>query len=254
MNYYKLINGETFVGIATQLDFLEYQAKHNILLACSEEFAQYVQSDGQLYHASWMKPVTTDKVQYEVVELIAIDKDEYNALLEAIETGEEIVVETEQDVIEDVPVIDPSEEVTVEYIRAMKISEMSYTCNTVITNGFDVALSDEETHHFSLTTQDQLNLITLSTMIASGETSIPYHADGELCKFYSVDDITTIITTATAFKTYHVSYFNALKAYITSLNEIADISKITYGVDIPDEYQSDVLKALLAGQDGGEQP
>lgn len=244
LNYYKLISGKTFIGVATQLDFLEYQAKHNILLACSEEFAQYVQSDGLLYHASWMKPATTDKIQYKNVELIAISEDEYNALLKAIEAGKEIVVEAEQDVIEDTPVIDPFEEVTVEYIREMKILEMSHVCNTVITNGFDIALSDEEIHHFSLTTQDQLNLITLSTMIASGE-SIPYHADGELCKFYTVDDIATIISAATAFKTYHVSYFNALKAYITSLDEITDISRVTYGIEIPDEYQSDVLKVLL---------
>lgn len=57
MNYYKLINGETFVGIATQYDFREYQKKHGILLACDEETAQYVQVEESLYHAEWMKPV-----------------------------------------------------------------------------------------------------------------------------------------------------------------------------------------------------
>lgn len=72
-----------------------------------------------------------------------------------------------------------------------------------------------------------------------------YHADGELCKFYSAEDINIIITTATQFKTYQISYFNALKAYIESLDDMNEISAITYGIDIPAEYQSDVLKVLL---------
>lgn len=121
---------------------------------------------------------------------------------------------------------------------------MSNTCNKVITSGFDAILSDGEVHHFSLTTQDQLNLITLSALAESGETAIPYHADGELCKFYPTEDITKIISTATAFKTYHVSYFNALRVFIESLETIEAIKAITYGVSIPEEYQSEVLKAL----------
>ena len=124
-------------------------------------------------------------------------------------------------------------------------------CSNVITGGFDVVLSDNESHHFSLTTQDQLNLITVTTLMASGETSIPYHADGELCKFYSPDDMTIISTGATNFKTYHVSYFNSLKSYIESLNDIETISAITYGFEIPSEYMSDVLKVLVS-QAGSE--
>lgn len=123
---------------------------------------------------------------------------------------------------------------------------MSATCNKIITNGFDAILSDGENHHFSLTIQDQLNLITLSSMVAAGETIIPYHADGELCKGYSVEDITTIINTATSFKTYHVTYFNSLKVYIDSMNDINEVNNVVYGIDIPEEYQSDVLKQLLS--------
>lgn len=246
MNYYKLIDGETFAGIATQLDFREYQKKHNIFLACTEETAQYVQSEDALYHSNWMKPVATDNFPYTTVEMVAIDEEEYNALREAIEAGKEIVVEPDASADEEPLPADPIEEVTVEYVKTAKISEMNNTCNKVITNGFDTVLSDGETHHFSLTTQDQLNLITLSTLVESGETAIPYHADGELCKFYSAEDIRTIITMATSFKTYHVSYFNALRAYIESLDTIEAIRAIVYGTPIPDEYQSEVLKVLNA--------
>lgn len=243
MNYYKLINGKDFVGIASQHDFLEYQKKHNILIACKEETAQYVQSEDSLYHAKWMSPVVTDRFPYTIVELISIDEDEYNTLRDAIENDNDIVVEPDSPVEDPIPQ-DPIEEVTVEYVKKAKISEMNNTCNKVITKGFDTPLSDGEVHHFSLTTQDQLNLITLSALVESGETEIPYHADGELCKFYSAKDIETIIAAATSFKTYHVSYFNTLRAYIESLDTIDSIKNITYGIPIPEKYQSEVLEAL----------
>ena len=121
---------------------------------------------------------------------------------------------------------------------------MSQICNQLITNGIDVVLSDGESHHFSLTVQDQLNLITLSSMAQSGMLQIPYHADGELCKYYTPTEIGAIIETATALKTYHTTYFNSLKSYIESLNDIQIISSIQYGCNIPNEYKSDILKEL----------
>jgi len=42
--------------------------------------------------------------------------------------------------------------------------------------------------HFSLTTQDQLNLMNLGTM-ARTQNLIPYHADGEECEFYTSEEI-----------------------------------------------------------------
>lgn len=247
MTYYKLINGAHFVGIATQHNFRMFQHKHKILLACDEENAQYIECNDSFYRANWMVPITTDIISYETVEVINIDEEEYNILLAAVESGDEIIPEpepTEPD--DDTPPVDENEEVTVEYVKTMKLAEMSNACNTVIAKGFDAVLSDGETYHFSLTTQDQLNLITLSTMLASGETAIPYHADNELCKFYSADDVSTIITAATALKTYQVSYFNALKAYIESMYTIEEINAVVYGIEIPADYQSDVLKYLLS--------
>ena len=251
MNYYKLISGNTFVGVVTQSDFRVFQRKHNIVLACDEEQAQYVQLGDIFYRANWMVPVITDRVAYETVEVIRIDKDEYDILYEAIEKGEDVVVEPEQTPsVEDTPPVDPNEEVTVEYVRAAKLAEMSMVCNKVIENGIDVMLSDGQIGHFSLTTQDQLNLITLQSMIVAGETMIPYHADGELCRYYTVEDISVVMDAATAHKTFHVTYFNSLKMYINALADITTISAVQYGMDIPAEYQSDILKAMCASLDG----
>jgi len=119
---------------------------------------------------------------------------------------------------------------------------MSNTCRHTIETGFDLELRNQN-HHFSLVTQDQLNLISLSAM-AQTQSLIPYHADGEACIFYTAEEINEIVETATAFKIYHTTYYNALKGYINTLETIETIAAIEYGTPIPEEYKSDVLRAL----------
>ncbi len=251
MNYYKIIADGKFIGVGNSTSMIRYQVKHNIILGCTEKDAEYIIYDEKLYRADWMLPINplSTKYDYTNAQVIAIDEKEYNTLFEAIEKNEEIVVEPEMPVVQK-PEVDPNTEITVDYVKGVKIAEMNNACNLTITSGFDIVLSDGETYHFSLTTQDQLNLITLSSMVTSGETQIPYHADGELCKFYSAEDINSIITMATQFKTFQVSYFNALKAYIETMEDIETISKVTYGIEIPIEHQSDVLKVLIAQMSG----
>lgn len=165
-----------------------------------------------------MKPVGED-ITALLVTVDQITEEEYNAIFETIEKGEEVEVIDEP--IEEPVVQEPQEEestvVTVDYVRKLKLAEISRACNQAIVSGVDIILSDGETHHFSLTEQDQSNLIALSLSVARGETAIPYHADDELCVFYSAEDITTIVNNATAYITYHTTYHNSLKAYVKSL-------------------------------------
>lgn len=251
VNYYKLISGVNIVGIATSLEFRRFQKKNKIILICNEQSAQYVQYRDILYHDNWMLPITTDLYKYEVADIIQIEETEYNTLKSALEVEDEIAIEPETPVETEPEITDPNTDITIDYIKNVKIAEMSNTCNKIITNGIDVQLSDGNIYHFSLTTQDQLNLITLSTLIAAGQTEIPYHADGELCRYYSVEDITIITETATAHKTYHVTYFNSLKAWVSAMDNIDDIAAVQYGNAIPEEYQSDILKAILLQMAGG---
>jgi len=62
-------------------------------------------------------------------------------------------------------VVEPDDEpdMIVEFMRASKRREMNNACHATIEAGFDLTLRNE-TRHFSLTTQDQLNLMSLSTM------------------------------------------------------------------------------------------
>ena len=215
--------------------------RHNILISCTEQEAECIQIEDNYYHAGWMKAVRED-IGAITADVIEIDKEEYDELYELIEHDEEIEPYPEP---EPSPEPEPEpEDITVAYAKKLKLKDMSNTCNNIIFAGIDVVLSDEETHHFSLTEYDQLNLFKLETLARSGQEVLPYHEDGELCKFYPTADIITIANAATQYITYHTTYFNSLKAYINSLRSLNTISKVTYGMDIPEKYQSDVWKEI----------
>lgn len=131
-------------------------------------------------------------------------------------------------------------------LKGKVIAYMSEMCNKTIIDGVDVVLSDGESHHFSLDITDQMNLSTLQTLIASGETQIPYHETGMPCKFYTPQDILLLCEASTAHVEYHTTYFNSLRDYINSLENGVDVYCVDYGMEIPVEYQSEVFKALLS--------
>lgn len=246
MKFYKMINGENFVGIGTSLDMRCFQLKHRIILRCDESKAQYIQYKDELYRATWMLPVNNTLNTYTIVEIIEIGEEEYNTLKNAIESGEEVeVMPPQEEVVTPVePEISPADKATIEYVRSAKINSMSVECNKAVTNGFDVILADGLVHHFDLTIEDQLNLISLKEMISAGATEVPYHEKGCLCKMYSVEDITIVMDKASAHKTYHLTYFNSLKNYIMNINEIGEVDSVRYGMSIPAEYCSEILLAI----------
>ena len=250
MIYYKVIQNNKLVGIGTTDDLRVYQSKHDILLVADEDIAQYIQIKDILYRDNWFKTLVSNTIVYETADVSVIDENEYRQLFEAIDKGEEISVLMENDndyEQEKITTVDETD-VTVEYLKAQKIKEMSYVCNQMIVNGFDIELSDKKLHHFSLTVQDQLNLITLSAMVSSGEAVIPYHADNELCEYFSASDIGLVIKTSTELKAYHTTYYNSLKLYIQSLDNRETIADVYYGMRTPEEYESDVLKTFISSQ------
>lgn len=244
MKYYKVISGQLFVGIATTSELRKLQLRHNILISCTEQEAECVQIEDNYYHAGWMKAVRED-IGAITADVIEINKEEYDELYELIERDEEITPDPEPNP-DPVPTPDPEDEdVTVAYAKTLKIREMKNTCENLIYAGIDVTLSDEESHHFSLTDHDQLDIFKLEMIARSGEQEfLPYHEDGELCKFYPAQDIIAIADCATNFIMYHTTYFNSLKAYINSLRSLNTVARVVYGMDIPEKYQSDVWKEI----------
>lgn len=240
-NYYKLIDNNTVIGAISSSDFLRFDVRLNFVVWCSDEDGEFVQYHDMYYRDNWLRPMKTDTISAKLVSIAEIGFSEYEELYGFFEGQKDNETSLSLEVIEE-PI---AESITInpdlEETKLRKIKELRGLCNMAITNGFDTQLSDG-LHHFSFSTNDQLNILSMQNMIQSGETDIPYHADGELYIFYSVEDAQRIINAANAHKTYHLSYYNSLKNYVNTLETDKQIEDIYYGMEIPIDFQSNVLK------------
>ena len=128
--------------------------------------------------------------------------------------------------------------------REAVTASMRRACADAITGGVDVVLESGETCHFSLTLEDQLNLMNLQSMADAGAAQLPYHADGEDCRYYSPEELHTITQAATRWKMYQESYFNSLRGYIASLETQEQLEAVRYGMEIPEAFRTDVLRQM----------
>lgn len=138
---------------------------------------------------------------------------------------------------------------TLEEIKAAKKQEIGQACDKIIYDGMDVTLTDGSTEHFSLTDHDQLNLFGKQVQLAAGTDQLEYHSDGQACRYYSAEDMQIITSTAMAYVSYHTTYCNAVNMWIAGCETADEIRQIYYGADVPETYQSDVLKAYLKAKE-----
>ena len=203
MKFFKIIKDKEFIGVGTTRDMRRFQKKHNVLLVCDENDAQYIQCNEVLYHALWMEEVDGNSV---IADVIRIEEDEYNCLVSAIESNEEIKF-ADEPVVEFEPVIDEVEELTIDYIRSAKLAELKRECNKAITEGFDMEFSDGETRHFTLSLDDQINLLTQA---------------------YFDEDMQLVVVKMNNFKVMHMDCLKELEEYVNSLTDIEEIAAVSY--------------------------
>lgn len=139
---------------------------------------------------------------------------------------------------------------TLEEVQEKKIEEMNEFQQEVIQQGVNVALADGTVEHFTLTDHDQTSLMGLQTRVFAGDEHIPWHTsdEEEHCKFYSNADMALVTSTALSYVTWHITYFRDLRIYIRSLETKEDVYAVTYGMNIPIEYQSEPLQVMIAAQ------
>lgn len=242
MKYYEIIQDEQLIGVITSNNFIRYQDTNHCFICANEENGDLVEYKDILYRALWMKPINQNiHLKYIITDIIQISKEQYDILDTTLENN--VVIKDIQE--EETPITTPIPEETtleVDWMRQIKVGQMSKACRKTIEEGFDMEIRGE-TKHFSLSTQDQLNLMSLAQM-AQTQSMLPYHADGEEVVFYAAEEIQQLVDEMNAFKIYHTTYYNALKAYINSLSTIKELDAVEYGMEIPEEYKTDVLKAL----------
>ena len=134
-----------------------------------------------------------------------------------------------------------------ESVKERKIAEMNQAQQQTIQYGFDVTLSNGTIEHFTLTDHDQTSLLGLMGQVQAGIEQIPWHTSDhdEPCKYYSNADMQLIVNKAMGVITYHITYYRDLRIYINQgLNTKEEVEAVEYGIQIPNEYKSDVLKDL----------
>lgn len=152
--------------------------------------------------------------------------------------------------VEPEPIPEPEPYVpTLEEVKENKVTEMNIAQQSIIQQGIEVKLTDGTTEHFTLTEHDQTSLMGLQAQVVQGVELIPWHTSdqSEHCKFYSNADMALITTAAMSCVTWHVTYFRDLRIYIRSLQTKEEVETVVYGMNIPTEYQSEPLQAMLAG-------
>ena len=137
--------------------------------------------------------------------------------------------------------------------KQRKINEISLTSQSMIINGIEYGGK-----RYRLNTTDQINISALSAMAQLGN-KVPYHADGEICRIFEPEEMLALTKAATSWVVYHTTYFNLLKHQILEYDNIDDVNKVYYGIELKDEYQkiintivSSNSKATTTGGDTNE--
>ena len=160
--------------------------------------------------------------------------------------GTTIILSDNGDVWEEPqPYVEPT--LTLEQIKSIKINELRAICHQMIEDGVDVEIGGE-VKHFSYTTEDQNNIKDAFDLAYQTGLSVPYHADGESCTLFTPAEITMIFIMNKTNLTHHTTYFNQMKMYIESLDDIDTIQSIQYGNTLIGEYLEDYTNMMVQAQ------
>lgn len=132
-------------------------------------------------------------------------------------------------------------------VISQKKTELSAECEKVIVAGVDIG--DD---HYSLTIEDQANILAWMAVAQTGK-SVPYHCDGQPCRIYSAEEFMKVANAAVAFKTAQTTYCNLLMKQVEAMTDVDEIKAVEYGItQLEGEYaeQYQIIMASLVGDNG----
>ena len=133
--------------------------------------------------------------------------------------------------------------------KQSKLTEISKSCEDYIYAGTNVTFPNNTTEHFTYTLADQSNISEMFTAVMAGATEYPYHADGEICKIYTKEQIVAIYGTLSLFKTEATTYHNSLKAQINAMTDVDAILAIKFKeTELTGEYLTNYTAMMASAQ------
>ena len=133
----------------------------------------------------------------------------------------------------------------IDKVISQKKAELSEECEKAIVAGVDVGDA-----HYSLTIEDQANILALTPLAQAGN-SVFYHQDGEMCREYSSDEFLAVVNAATVFKTLQTTYCNLLMRQVEAMTDAEEVRAVKYGVtELTGEFAEryEMIKASLMGE------
>lgn len=122
----------------------------------------------------------------------------------------------------------------VDEYRSAKLASMSSMCNSMIIYGIDIGED-----HYSLTTEDQINLTRMGLQAndPNDTSKLIYHPDGKPLRIYTKEEMSFLYNKATAWIEYNTIYFNLLKQVIMIAENVDDFINLNYNTKLPPGYQ-----------------
>lgn len=207
---YKVIHNNKVIDVLDSPQFIKILRNGNVALTDKASANGVVGSEAELYS---FEPVS--KPDIKVVSLKVISSEEFSRLKNLLNSDSVLI----------------ANETTLTKAKQIAISNLSDTCRAKIIGGFDIVLSNGA-HHFELTAEDQLNLLSIENQLNTGAQSVLYHASGEPCKMFTREDMFKVIRAFRQHVLYHTTYFNAVKQYISELTDVEKIEHFAYGDDV----------------------
>ena len=135
----------------------------------------------------------------------------------------------------------------IDKVISQKKIELSEECEKVIVAGVDVGDA-----HYSLTIEDQANILALTPLAQAGN-SVFYHSDSNMCCEYSSDEFLAVVNAATVFKTLQTTYCNLLMRQVEAMTDAEEVRAVKYGVtELTGEFAEryEMIKSTLIGDNG----
>ena len=129
--------------------------------------------------------------------------------------------------------------------KTNKKKELSAECEKFIVAGVDVGDA-----HYSLTIEDQANILALTPLAQAGN-SVFYHSDSNMCREYSSDEFLAVVNAATVFKTLQTTYCNLLMRQVEAMTDAEEVKAVKYGfTELTGEFAEryETIKASLIGE------
>ena len=183
----------------------------------------------------------------ELAEKVIKYFPKYKLITSIIKEVDENGKEIEKKVVIDVVKDDEYSEEEISEIKTNKKKELSAECERTIVAGVDAGDA-----HYSLTIEDQANILALTPLAQAGN-SVFYHQDGEMCREYSSDEFNEIVNAATVFKTLQTTYCNLLMRQVEAMTDAEEVRAVKYGVtELTGEFAEryEMIKSTLIGDNG----